>query len=403
MSNQLDTSPLQIPDLKWPRGGGSPFPDIDQSLLLHAALGKRDLALTSWESWKSRNDIMGQLDYGSFRMLPMVYRQLMQYGLDDPLLPRLKGVYRQSWCKNQQLIHAVAGLSQAFESYGIPTMVLKGLPLSILYYKDTGIRPMSDADVLIPLRHAARAIEVLEEAGWRSPKPEDIPFNIRYGKSMPFINDGGMEFDLHWHPFFESHSEESDQGFWDRSQVVQYHQLTSRCMGPTDTLLHVLIHGMRWNPDPPIRWIPDACTILRTATDIDWEVFLNEVVKLRLAIPAKTALHYLASEFGQEIPPAVNEELNKLRVGFAEKYVFRHHLKEDAESLPEALMPRLRYLFSVYLRQSTRSHLLTQLFGFMRFLLFRTEGKNRWKILWYYFNPSKQPAGRPKPTAPKQI
>jgi len=56
----------------------------------------------------------------------------------------------------------------SFHRAGIQTILLKGAALILLHYKDPGLRPMVDFDILVPAGKAAAAIKVLTELGWTS-------------------------------------------------------------------------------------------------------------------------------------------------------------------------------------------------------------------------------------------
>jgi len=115
--------------------------------MLRAALLQREPALESWNEWK-RNVNIDVVDYGSHRMVPQLYRNLQRHGVKEQLMDRLKGVYRYYLYKNEILMHRIGTLLKAFEDAGIETMVLKGAALIQLYYRESGLRPMLDADVL---------------------------------------------------------------------------------------------------------------------------------------------------------------------------------------------------------------------------------------------------------------
>ena len=93
------------------------------------APGRR--ALEAWDAWKAGHDLIEtELDHGSFRLLALVYRNLLTQGADEPLMPRLKGIYRYWWCSNQRLFYRAAGVIRQLESAGIRTIVniAEGIP-----------------------------------------------------------------------------------------------------------------------------------------------------------------------------------------------------------------------------------------------------------------------------------
>ncbi len=71
-----------------------------QYLLLTASLRENDAALNAWHEWRSIVDLQ-TVDRGSTRLLPLLWHNLVAMGVDDPLMPRLRGIYRHTWFSNQ--------------------------------------------------------------------------------------------------------------------------------------------------------------------------------------------------------------------------------------------------------------------------------------------------------------
>ena len=136
---------------------GPQWPTREQELLLRAGLGYGQPATEAWTQWRATVPYE-HLDQASYRLLPLVYRRLRDEGLNDPLLPFMRGVHRRTWHDNHLLFHHAQTLLRAFHAAGIPTLVLKGPALTLLYYKDYGLRPMGDFDILVPTAQAEAAL-----------------------------------------------------------------------------------------------------------------------------------------------------------------------------------------------------------------------------------------------------
>jgi hypothetical protein len=294
------------------------LPSPEQELLLRAALLRGKDAVEAWKAWKSSVDVE-QVDSASHRMLPLLYRNLRTHGLKDPSMGKYKGVYRQTWYKNQMLFHAIASLLCSFREAEIETLILKGAPLTIGYYKDYGLRPMNDFDVLIRMDKALPAIELLQSLGWAPmdfmPTEEYISVSFSHG----FKNAAGQEFDLHWHVLSQSRGMNADDDFWDGARPVTIHDVATLALNPTDQLLHVCIHGARWNYTPPFRWVADAMTILNTAqSEIDWNRLIAQALKRRLILPLRESLAYLRKTVSAAVPSEVLESIRDLPVPWIE-------------------------------------------------------------------------------------
>jgi hypothetical protein len=139
------------------------WPNKEQEMLLRSALLNGKEALDAWQRWKLMVDI-DQLDH---RLLPKLYHNLKAELPSDPLMSRLKGVYRQTWYKNQLLFHRAAILLTSLQDAGIETLCLKGAAIIVLHYRDAGLRHMDDIDVLVHPHQALEAMRVLRNSGWQ--------------------------------------------------------------------------------------------------------------------------------------------------------------------------------------------------------------------------------------------
>ena len=219
------------------------WPTPQQELLLKAALLPNQKAIDAWEKWASQVDIE-DLDTGSYRLLPLVYRNLESQDapIEHPAWPRLKGYYRKTWVENQLLFYRMTKLVRQFQDAGIETLVLKGVPLVLLYYKDYGARPMGDFDLLVQAEQAPLALDLLLESGWESviglPKSFDEAFMANCHAHM-FRKEGDGDFDLHWHVLADSRHLNANDDFWEGAEPTKLHDVSILALNPTDQLLHV--------------------------------------------------------------------------------------------------------------------------------------------------------------------
>jgi len=282
------------------------WPTPAQELLLRAAVLPGPGAIEAWDRWKADHDLVEtHLDHGSFRLLPLVYKNLLAQGADEPLMPRLKGIYRYWWCSNQRLFYRAAAVIRGLEQAGIPTLVLKGSAASVAYYRDAGVRPMADIDLLVPYERAAAAVKAMAPIGWQ-PARARVPDLIRYQHSVRMIHETGEALDLHWHVLAECVQRNADQGFWRRAMPIRILDVSTRALSPADSLLHAVVHGMRWNDEPTIRWVADAMAILNASGDsIDWEALEREARAQRVVLRLRVGLDYLKRRMNAPVPDRV--------------------------------------------------------------------------------------------------
>src|SRR5262249_16277247 len=143
------------------------------------------------------------------------------------------------------------------------TIILKGSALLTLYYKDPGLRAMSDLDVLVRTSDVETAMALLGRWGWTS--QVDIPARtVPVTHSLLFRDAEGPKLDLHWHVLWESCGRGMDDDFWAAAVSTDVAGVQTAALCPADQLFHACVHGVAWNPVPPLRWAADAVLVLQT-------------------------------------------------------------------------------------------------------------------------------------------
>lgn len=330
------------------------WPTRNQELLLRAAILQGELALESWNEWRQSVKI-DVVDYGSHRMIPQLYRNLQRHGVKDPLMERFKGVYRYYLYKNQILLHRISALLASLEDARIRTMALKGAAMIQLYYRESGLRPMHDADVLVPTNQAEQAMELLTKMRWKSVYYERPQTRIPILHSTPFEDDGGRQVDLHWHLLWECFNANDDNDYWESAIPIQIGAAQTLALNPTDQLLHTCWHGARWNEVPPIRWVADAMAIMSgSAAEIDWTSLVKKARKHHISMPLKDSLEYLKVSFTAPIPDTVLKSLAAIRTSKIEREGYEVTLNPLAPPTSAKIL-RLLYYDYLWLTSSTTS------------------------------------------------
>lgn len=295
-------------------------------LLLHAALDDGPGALEAWQGWFAQAGSLEEgIDSGEFRLLPLVYRNLKSQGFTNfKDFGRLQGIYRQTWYRNRIAEAALLEAIEAFQESGVESLALKGMALIGLAYQEPGVRPMNDIDLLVHGRDLRRAIGALEAAGWNLSPPRSAEFSrlLRLFHARALRHRSGIELDLHRHILEESNWSHADAGVWERRRTVELSNHSVETMSPTDHLIHTIVHGVRWDPIPPIRWVTDAVVLIRSG-EIDWDLIAAESERRRVALAMGAALEFLSDEFGQYVPPQTLSRLNAATPSRLERIDFR--------------------------------------------------------------------------------
>jgi hypothetical protein len=359
------------------------WPAEYQELLLKAALLKGKEAREAWTSWCSLVD-PDHIDHESQMILPLLYRNLSALGIEDPRMNLYQGVKRKTWAKNHVVMHEIVPLLAKFHDSGIKTILLKGTAMLILYYNDYGLRPMEDVDMLVPVEKAKESIQILSESGWWIKKNSGPSFSEKYPAFVienHFENPNGIQVDLHYHLLDECPYPNGDVDFWRASVLVTLKEnLTVHALNPSDQLLHLIVHAMRWNPQPLMRWVADAMMIMKNEQEINWQRFIEQTKSRRLNLPVKNGLTYLHESFGAPVPDQVMSEIEKCPVTPFEYHEF--HFQRS----PGKLFSGLARLWYRYRRMDYRITSALNLWSFLKFLQYSREVKHMSYLPFYFIS-----------------
>lgn len=293
--------------------GGGWKPSPQQELLLRAALWQGDAARAAWNEWIAQTDLRA-LDYGSHRLLPLLYLNLVALEVKHPAVQDIRAVYRHFWYRNQLILRRATTALRSLAEADIPTMVLKACALIPLYYHDPAARPMTDIDILVPTLRARQAVETLCTAGWQPSaltQMDNTYFQRTHAHTLHLTDH--FQIDLHRHVLMFETRVDGDAEFWANSIPVRLKDVQTRALNPADQLLHICAHGAEWNNVPPVRWAADAYMLLRES-EVDWAYLLKQVSANELGLLARNSLLYLSAALKANIPKPVLDELVEWRV-----------------------------------------------------------------------------------------
>lgn len=337
----------------------------------------RNSAIPSWKKWRETVDFELDVDRGSFRLLPLAYHNLSSFNFSDDLVSgRLKGIYRQAWIKNQKLFYKAANVLNLLHDAEIKTAVLKGIALTEQVYKNYGIRPMADMDILVPFDEAHHAIEVLKGAGFSIESQHLLEHNLEYGRSIAFFDDDGTEIDLHWYAFVNSFGNVKKSDFWGDVVLIDVSGVKTHALTHTDNLLHAIVHGIRKNPEPPIRWIADSMMIIKSDDiHVDWQRLLSYASKFRVFLQVKKALFYLKDQFDAKIPDDIIKQMEAYEPSYVERIVYNYGEKVGDNLQEFTFVERLYSFYARYLARTNREGFFSVHFGLILYTADRLKSR----------------------------
>lgn len=149
-----------------------PWVTDDEAALLRASLTTGDEARRHWAEFTTLHPFEDIWDSGRYALLPACHVALR--GTDGiPEAPRLAGIHRRTWVRNQTALTNVAAASSRLRSADIVHCVHGELAVALSLYDDLASRLVDAPEVLVTVADAGAAIDVLGAFGWSTPAPVD--------------------------------------------------------------------------------------------------------------------------------------------------------------------------------------------------------------------------------------
>lgn len=255
------------------------------------------------------------LERGTFEVLPLVYRSLVRAGVDDPDLPRLKGIYRKSWVTGSLLAERTAEAARALGGTEIPALFVEGVVLAQRFYPELGLRPTASIDVLVRHGDRARASAALARAGWSadaSPPGEHAPVAyLSDARGNVLVLRTRLAVD------FVAPGMDAEALLWSAAETWPLGTVEVLVPSPTDTLLAVCASRARLEGARQTQWIADAALLL--SSRIDWQRLTAAGVEFGQAQRLRDVFEYLGTLPITEVPQEVSRALEAARPTYRER------------------------------------------------------------------------------------
>jgi hypothetical protein len=172
--------------------------------------------------------------------------------------------YARTWAINTKNKLRIAEMLAAFGSAGIRAIPLKGAHLALFVYRDIGMRPMVDVDILVRREDIPTAEKLLSEAGYATREhipsaykflgvdgdagaPEHLIERYRnhHHHLHPLGSARGIRLlDVHWTLVSPALPFRIDaEGLWQRAGIQALDGREVRVLCPEDTILHCALHA----------------------------------------------------------------------------------------------------------------------------------------------------------------
>jgi hypothetical protein len=125
--------------------------------------------------------------------------ELAPEAVDDVLRSSVESALREARLRALMLDATLRRVVKALEDAGVPTLPIKGTMLADRVHGDTGLRPTTDVDVLVPRAQIRSAVEALRAAGYTAPEDpvwtDGLP-EMHY--TLGGVDAAAPRVELHW-------------------------------------------------------------------------------------------------------------------------------------------------------------------------------------------------------------
>jgi hypothetical protein len=336
---------------------------ITESLLIRACVADDDNFEEVFRSFE-RDGSLDDLNEGTLRLIPFLYRRLERMQVDASNLGILKGIYARYWYLHHMFRSHGLGLSAEFLG-DIPFLVMKGQAFQqILYGADSPTRPGDDTDILVPTERASDALGRLTNGGFLPKFARTRSERLRVNPSTGLGRDG-VDIDLHWQiypPASGADGVDVVNLFFERSISFSSQGRSFRTLSIDHHLAHTLVHGWGKNDVSPIRWVLDAAHLIRHR-DLNWDQFSSDVTSLGWHSVVASQLQELLEEFNLPVPTDVIRNLAGIPTNSRQKLLLHHPLMQKG---PRKMLHSLVWVRPLYFRATTlgnKPHLVVALAG----------------------------------------
>ena len=323
-----------------------------------------------------KNVLKGDLNWNYFlekvkkeRVGPLVYKTISGIGEAEWIIPKdifgsLKDIYYSTLRENIIVFKDLEKLLAGFYDRGIKIIVFKGPALAEPVYKDIGLRPMRDVDILAGEEDIQRLDELFRNAGYIRPSyiikdyPE-ISANPYRNSIMYKKPDGGVKFiHLFWHiinlfPYnMEVFRRIRMDKIWKEAQPLRLANAQTFTFSVCHQIIYLCMHAFT-HSFANLILLCDINEILWIHKDIDWQALVNEAVRFGMSKYLYYGLYVCKEILGSEVPDFILERIRPRKMSLFERRFIEAVLERESIShsdtlaclgMNESLFGRMRYL-----------------------------------------------------------
>jgi hypothetical protein len=310
-------------------------------------------------------------------------------GIPEEVVTFLRYANLRSLGRNTFNSESMREALHALNSENIKTVILKGLALEVSVYGNTGLRQMSDIDILIRRDECLRARKVLLDIGYESLPVKSIfhEFIITYsGKHLPSLIKKGTSIEIH-QELFGGKINSLTQALFDTSYPAEINGEKAWFPSPMIFFLYLVRHLSQHelNNESQLRLYADLVILIEKHTE---EIINREILKYAseadMSEVLASHLEQLREYWGIIFPDWMNKFIDELHnVDFNKQFVF--FLGSPKGNPPIDKAAGYRHIVSEIPGFHRKAiYVLGDIFPSIRFMKKRYGCRSSWSALLHY-------------------
>ena len=338
--------------------------------------------------WKYFAELAGNHGVAALVYSNLEKLDLLQY-IPPDIAESLRSALMMNLARNASFTETMADVLRHLNRENIKTVLLKGLALELSVYGNSGLRQMTDVDILVTRGNCMRARKILMDQGFSSYPVKSVFYKAilaDFGKHLPTLTRNGFSVDLH-HELFGAGKNMLTRMLYDSSYEIQIKsEKTFIPEAPVFFLYlvkHLYFHEM--NNESQLRLYADLVVLI--------EKYRDKIINPDLLIYAKQAgmseilawrLEPIRDLWGISFPGWLNDFINKwYNPASINKFVFFLKSPKDnpVQNRPQVYRHNLGEIPGYYRKLL---FVLGDLFPTFEFMKNRYKCKSNLKALFYY-------------------
>jgi len=260
-----------------------------------------------------------------------LYKNLLKAGLLETVSPQHKQqlytVYYLTVRNNVRFLHVLNTVLDALDQEGIDIVLLQGMALLNVVYRDVGLRPMSDMDMWVLPKDYQRLADTMVHQGFsRDPL---YPSTFRKGQTV---------LDVHTHILWADRIKSRAHLLNLNQDDIFHNAVRTNSDGrkilrlhPQDQFMYLGLHALKHNFERLI-WLVDLKSLVAEWTPSDWAALIDRAKDLGHKQTLRYLLYLLKNIFDIRLPAGISLFLDDWQPGFLEKRML--HTRIQGRSIP---------------------------------------------------------------------